>query len=111
MSRRSVSLQGLSGDAVLQRLALEQLHGDERPPSCFADVVNRADVRMIQRGSSARFAPESLDCLRILGNVFGQKFQGDVAAEARVLGLVDHAHAAAAKFFEDGVVRDGATDN
>ena len=43
----------------------------------------------------------------VVGNVVGEEFQGDVAAEAGVFGLVDHAHAAAAEFFEDGVMGDG----
>src|SRR5579859_6493827 len=40
-----------------------------------------------------------------------KKFQRDIPAQARVLGLIDHAHTAAAEFFEDGVMGDGATDN
>ena len=39
---------GLAGDAMLQGLAFEQLHGDEGPAFEFADIVNRADVGMIQ---------------------------------------------------------------
>ncbi len=66
---------------------------------------------MIQRGCRARFTPESLDRLRVLRNVFGKKFQRDIPAKARVLGSIDDAHASAAKFFQDGVLGDGATDN
>ena len=40
------------------------------------------------------------------GQVVGKEFQGDKAAEAGVFGLVDHAHASAAEFFEDAVVGD-----
>ena len=104
-------LDGLLRDAPLQRLSLEQLHGDKRTPFKFLDIVNRADVGMIQRGSRACFTPESLDGLRILGNIFGKEFQRNIAAEPRVLGFVDDAHAAAAKFFEHGVMGDGAPDN
>jgi hypothetical protein len=38
--------------------------------------------------------------------VFRQKFQGDAAPEPGVLGFVDNAHAAAAKFTENFVVAD-----
>lgn len=37
----------VTGDAFLQRGALQMLHRDERSPILFANVVNGADVRMI----------------------------------------------------------------
>jgi hypothetical protein len=49
--------------------------------------------------------------LRIAGYVVGQKFDGDEAVQARVLGLIDDAHAATAEFLEDAVVRDGLADH
>ena len=66
---------------------------------------------MIQGGSRARFAAEAVDGLRVLGNVFGKKFQSDVTAEPGVLGSIDNAHASAAKFFDDGVMGNRTTDN
>ena len=45
--------------------------------------------------------------MRILRNRFGQKFQGNKAAERGILRLVHHTHPAAAQFFEDAIVRDG----
>ena len=39
----------LAIDVVLQRQAVKKLHGDERLTRLFPDVVNRADVRMIER--------------------------------------------------------------
>ena len=35
--------------SVLQRLALEILHGDEEPPPVLANFVNRANAGMIER--------------------------------------------------------------
>ena len=102
---------GLDGDAVLEGLALEQLHGDERPALELPDVVDRADVGMIERRCRARFAAKPLDRLRIPGNVVGKEFQRDVPAEPRVPGLVDHAHPAPAQLFQDAVVGDGATED
>ena len=96
---------------MLERLALEQFHGDERAAFEFADIVNGADVGMIQRRGGAGFAAESLDGLGVLGNVVGKKFEGHVAAEARVLGFVDHAHATAAQFFQDAVMGNGAANH
>ena len=102
---------GPPGDTVLESLSLEQLHGDKRPAFEFSNVVNRADVGMIERGCSARFAAESLDCLRDPGNVVGEEFQRNAPAEARVLGSVNHAHPAAAKLFQDVVVGQRAADD
>src|SRR6266704_3355319 len=102
---------GLPGDTVLESLSLEQLHGDKRPPFEFSNVVNRADVGMIERRCSARFAAESLDCLRDPGNVVGEEFQRNAPAETCVLGFVDHAHPAAAQLFQEVVVGQRATDD
>jgi hypothetical protein len=45
--------------------------------------------------------------LRIFGDVVRQKFEGYEPAELEVFGLVDDAHASAAEFLEDAVVRNG----
>ena len=43
---------------------------------------------------------------RSRGYIFREEFQGDEAVEASVLGLVDNAHSAAAKLFNDTVMGD-----
>jgi hypothetical protein len=72
----------------------------------FLDVVDGADVRMVEGGGGASFSLEALECLWVLGDVVGKKFQGYETAEFGVFGFVDDAHATAAKFFDDAVVRD-----
>ena len=104
-------LDGLLSDAAFESLALEEFHGDKRPPFEASDIVNGADIRVIERRRSARFAAESLDRLRVLRNVVGEKFQGDASAQPGVLGLVDHSHSAAAQLFQDAIVRNGAAYN
>ena len=98
-------------DPVLQRQAIQKLHGDERLAVVLADLVNRADVGMVQRRGRLRFAPEALQRLRVLGHIIGQELQSDKAAELCVLGLVDHAHPAATELLDDAVVRDGLADH
>jgi hypothetical protein len=39
-----------------------------------------------------------------LGYVIRQELEGDKAAELHILGLVNHAHAAATQLFKDAVV-------
>ena len=80
-------------------------------PSCFADLVDRADVGMVQRRRGPSFAAEAGQRLRVSGNVFGQELERDEAAKLGVFGLVDHTHPAAAELFDDAVVRDGLADH
>ena len=47
------------GDAVLECRAFEILHDDAGAAVLLADVMNGADVRMVQRGSRARLSLES----------------------------------------------------
>jgi len=53
--------QRAPADQVGERTAVEQFHCDERPAVVLADLVNRADVRVIQRGSGARLAREAVE--------------------------------------------------
>jgi len=60
---------------------------------------------VVERGGGARFALEAIQCLRIECQVVGQQFQNYVAAQIDVLGLIDHAHAAAAQLRQHAVMR------
>ena len=55
-----VERQRAARDAILQRLAVEQLHHHELLAVVRADVVERADVRVIEVRDDARFALEAL---------------------------------------------------
>jgi hypothetical protein len=91
-------------NAPAQRLALEELHRDEVPAFVDADVIDRADVRMVQRRCDARFAQEPLDILRRHAGTVGQELERDMASKPRVLGFIDDAHSARAQLPEDFVV-------
>jgi hypothetical protein len=84
-----------------------KFHGDERLPVLLSDVMNCADVWVIQRGRRLCFALKAGECLRVAGNFFRKKLEGDEAVEPGILGLVDHTHAPATELFQDAVVRDG----
>ncbi len=109
--RRARGLDRAPGDAVLERHAVQEFHGDEGMAFVFADVVDSADVGMIQSRGRLRFALETGEGLRVAGNVIGQEFQSDETVQAGVFGLVDHTHAAAAELFDNAVVRDGLADH
>ena len=90
----------------VERLALEQLHGDERLAVLFADLVNRADVRMIERRRRPRLEPEALGRLRAALQIAWQELQRDVPAKRQILGLIDDAHAARTDAAQDPIVGD-----
>ena len=73
-----------SGYGPLGGVAFDVLHHQ----IVGADVVDLADVGMIQRGDSLGFALEAFGKLR------GRDFDGDVAIQARIVGAIHLAHAA-----------------
>jgi len=95
-----------SGDQVIQRAALEQLHHNEVLALELINFVNRTDMRMVERRRGPCFALESLQRLRIILGLLRKKFQGNLAAEANVFALVDYAHSSAAEPAENAVMGD-----
>ena len=94
-----------------KRLALQQLHGDEGSPIGLVNLVNGADVRMIQCRSGFGFALKTAECQRATGDFVGQELESYEAAELHILGLVDDTHRAGAEFLDDVIVRDGLPDH
>jgi hypothetical protein len=64
-----------------------------RPSIVFANVVNGADIGMVQSGRGPSFAAKASQRRGIVGHAIRQKFEGDKPAEASILRLIDHAHA------------------
>ena len=89
-------LQWLASDPVPERLPLQQFHGDEGSPIGLVDFVDRADVRVVQRGCSLGLALEAAESLCVVGEFVGKELQGDEATKLQVLGFVDHTHSPAA---------------
>ena len=106
----AIEFHGTASDEVLEGLPFETFHGDEGPSVFFADVVDGADVGMVESGGGFGFAAKAAERLRIFGEVVGKKFQGDEAVEAGVLSFVDDSHASAAEHLEDAVVGEGLSD-
>ena len=68
------------------------------------NIVDGADVGVIQRRSCPCFTLESFECLPVRGGILRQEFQGHAATQSRILAAVHHAHAATAQLFEYAVV-------
>ena len=102
--KQFVRLERLARNAMLQGLSLQQLHRDEGLAFVLVDVVNRADVGMVERGRRLRFPLESFQSLPVPGEFCRQKLQGHSALQLAVLGLVHYPHAPAAQLLQDAVV-------
>lgn len=110
-----VERKSATADALFERLALEKFHGQKPSFAVFlarlqrdaADFVNGANVRMIDRGSGARFSTKAFEGVSVANEFVGQEFKRHEAAKVSVLGFVDHAHAATADFFDNAIVGDG----
>ena len=98
-------------DPVLERLAFQQLHGDEVASVVLANLVDRADIWVVQSGGGASFALKTVERERIFFRLGRQELERDMAAQVDVLGFVDNAHPSAAQLREDTVVRDGLADH
>src|SRR5580700_6931088 len=75
-----LQVHGTAADQVLERGAVEELHDEEGAALFFADVVDGADVGMIQGGGGFGFAAKTLECLAVLREIVGKELEGDKAA-------------------------------
>ncbi len=106
-----IDRQRAGAEDLVQGGAVDQLHHDEAAAVMLADVVERADVGVVQRRGGARLALEALRGQRVGGGRLGQELHCDVAAEPEVLPPVDDTHAASAQPIDNAVVRDYGTDH
>ena len=100
-------LERMPLDEMFERLPFEQLHHEELLPLVFADVIDRADVRVIQRRRRPSLALKALHGRRVPRQFRRQELDSHLPAEADIFAAVHDAHAASAQLFEDPVVRDG----
>ena len=88
-------------DQLRETLAGHELHDDEVAPAGAIDVVNRDDVRVVERRRGFRLLLEA-PCPVGIGDLRrGQHLDRDRPVQAGVTGLVDRAHAAFAELLGD----------
>jgi hypothetical protein len=102
-----IDLERTTVDEVVQGVPLEQLHHEKRLPVVLTDVVERANVWMIQGRRGARLTLKSIGGRLIARELGWEKLDRNRAAESNILRAVDDAHAAAAQRFENAIVSDG----
>ncbi len=109
--QQRLEVEGPGSDPLRQGLALEQLHGDEVLTLVGVDGVDGADVGVVEGGGGPGLPLKALEHRGVRGQLRGQELEGYVAAELRVLGLVDDPHASAAELGGDPVVRHRLADH
>src|SRR6185369_11098601 len=65
------------------------------------DLVERDDVRMVERGDGLGLALEPCEPIRVLHDVGGQDLDRYIAPKPRVFGAIDLAHASSAEGAEN----------
>src|SRR5215471_6894557 len=87
------------------------LHRDEGSAFVFADIVDHANVGVVQAGSRLGLAPEARQRLLVFGRFFRQEFQRHESPKSRVFSLIHHPHPAATKLRDDVVMSDFLADH
>src|SRR5262249_15633633 len=89
---------------AVERLTLEQLHGEERGAVRLTDLVNGDDVVVRQGGGGTGLAQKAVAVCGAGGQARLHHLQRDGARGQGVLGKEDQAHAALAESLQDAVV-------
>jgi len=95
----------------VQRLALQQFHGDEGDLFMLFDGINRAYPGMVQSRCRTRFSQKPLQRLPVAAGLFSKELQRYTAPQAAIFRLVHHAHAAAANFSQHLVMGNGLVNH
>ena len=99
--------ESAASELLFERLAGIVGHCNEQLPVVFANVVDGADVLMVEGGGSLGLLHETLFGSGALAQVRREKFQRDGTVQAGVTGLIHNAHAATSELAEDLIVGDG----
>ena len=91
---------------MLQILAAQELHREERLSLVLAEIVDGDDVPVRELAGGARFAEEALAQLGVVLDGGRDDLQGDFALEQRVVGLIDNAHPTLTDFLDDPIAPD-----
>ena len=81
-------------DQGAQRFPVDQFTGGKFHAVGVANLEQRDDVGVVQRGDSSGLTLEARAPVRVVADFTAQDFQRDIAAEARVGGAIDIAHSA-----------------
>src|SRR5262249_54804081 len=98
----------LALEALLERLALDELEGEVVVLLAPAEVVRSDDVFVLEAHGRDRLALEPLEVMRVPRELEGQDLERRQAVREDVARLVDDPHGALAELLEDLVAVDRA---
>jgi hypothetical protein len=88
-----------------QAFAVAEGHGHEHlPGAALADLIDRADVRVVEDRGRLGLVDEPLPGLGVVGQLAGKELEGHGAPELEVVRFVDDAHTAPADLPGDPVL-------
>src|ERR1700689_66600 len=94
-----------------QRHPLKTLHSNEGPALVLADVIDGADIGMIEGRGRLGFATKASQGKLVAQAFAGKELQGDRAMKANIFRLVHYAHSTTTQLLDNAVVRDGLADH
>ena len=89
---------------VAQRAAVDPFEDEKRPSVGLADIVDRQNIGVVQRGQRSRLTTQPIAVFGAEARGVRHELQGDIAAETVVMRPVHHAHAALADSIDHAVV-------
>jgi hypothetical protein len=102
--------RALLPEECLQVAALDVSHHEVEPAVEFACVVDRHDVRMLQRSGELGLGQEPLPEAIVCRSLGRDQLHGDGPFQAAVVSAVDDSHSASADQFVDPVAEDLGAD-
>src|SRR5258708_34703864 len=90
--QKIVEFEGGAVDEVLERAAFHELHDQEGTAILFSDVVDGADVRVVQCGGGFGFTAKTLDRGGVLGGPLREKFYGDEPVQGGAVSRLHYCH-------------------
>jgi len=91
------SVEAAASEALFQVKPLDVAHGDEEDVLGHPGLVDRDDVRMVDRRGQLRLTQEAVAERFVLGEAGSEELQRDLPLQPQIFGQVDHAHAAPAE--------------
>ena len=107
----AVEVHGMAVENLEERVPFHELHGNVGTAGVLTDLVDRANVGVVESGSGAGLASEAFQRGGVFAQLVGQKFECHETAKIDVLGLVDEPHAPTAEQLNDAVMRDDRVDH
>src|SRR5271155_1183479 len=122
---QAIEGQTAAAQAAIQRVALQQFHGDKHLALVLVvvgvsnalsnldplDRINRADVGVVQGRRGTSLEQKTVQRILIAGELWRQELQRNPASQIEVFCFVDNPHPAAPQLAGNAVMRDGLADH